>query len=110
MGRWEDGNQDGDEDERMWGGGSFIPTYVYDALKEKRFDNMRVSVWAKDDLLVLILQGGQQEDAEEVLGFLLETLLVLLREEVTGRWLACASSPSGPVEAKEEAARPTRTR
>ncbi|KAF9242005.1 hypothetical protein BU15DRAFT_44303 [Melanogaster broomeanus] len=39
---------------------SFIPTYVYDALKEKkRFDHMR---------------GGHQEDAEEFLGFYLDTL------------------------------------
>ncbi|KAI0320712.1 hypothetical protein OF83DRAFT_1052586 [Amylostereum chailletii] len=39
---------------------SFIPTYVYDAMKEKkRFDNMR---------------GGHQEDAEEFFGFYLDTL------------------------------------
>ncbi|KAH7906033.1 cysteine proteinase [Hygrophoropsis aurantiaca] len=39
---------------------SFLPTYVYDALKEqKRFDHMR---------------GGHQEDAEEFLGFYLDTL------------------------------------
>ncbi|KAG8217951.1 hypothetical protein J3R82DRAFT_6122 [Butyriboletus roseoflavus] len=39
---------------------SFIPTCVYDALKEKkRFDHMR---------------GGHQEDAEEFLGFYLDTL------------------------------------
>ncbi|KAL4068204.1 cysteine proteinase [Scleroderma citrinum] len=39
---------------------SFIPSYVYDALKEKkRFDHMR---------------GGHQEDAEEFLGFYLDTL------------------------------------
>lgn len=39
---------------------SFIPAYVYDALKEKkRFDHMR---------------GGHQEDAEEFLGFYLDTL------------------------------------
>ena len=37
-GEWGDGN-DG-----MWEGESFVPTYVYDAMKEKkRFDNMRVS-------------------------------------------------------------------
>ncbi len=47
--QWEDGNRDGGEDEGMWEGESFIPTYVYDALKEKkRFDNMRVSVWVED--------------------------------------------------------------
>ncbi|KAG6369369.1 hypothetical protein JVT61DRAFT_14975 [Boletus reticuloceps] len=39
---------------------SFIPTYVYDALKQKkRFDHM---------------QGSHQEDAEEFLGFYLDTL------------------------------------
>ncbi|RPD66589.1 cysteine proteinase [Lentinus tigrinus ALCF2SS1-7] len=39
---------------------SFIPTYVYDAMKEKkRFANMI---------------GGHQEDAEEFLGFFLDTL------------------------------------
>lgn len=39
---------------------SFIPAYVYNALKEKkRFDHMR---------------GGHQEDAEEFLGFYLDTL------------------------------------
>ncbi|KAH7107660.1 hypothetical protein BKA62DRAFT_684060 [Auriculariales sp. MPI-PUGE-AT-0066] len=38
----------------------FIPTYIYDALKEtKRFDSMR---------------RGHQEDAEEFLGFYLDTL------------------------------------
>jgi ubiquitin carboxyl-terminal hydrolase 10 len=39
---------------------AFVPTYVYEALKEKkRFDHMR---------------GGQQEDAEEFFGFYLDTL------------------------------------
>ncbi|KAI6115387.1 hypothetical protein EDD17DRAFT_1475401 [Pisolithus thermaeus] len=39
---------------------SFVPAYVYNALKEKkRFDHMR---------------GGHQEDAEEFLGFYLDTL------------------------------------
>ncbi|KAF9447579.1 cysteine proteinase [Macrolepiota fuliginosa MF-IS2] len=39
---------------------SFLPSYVYEAMKEKkRFESMR---------------GGQQEDAEEFLGFYLDTL------------------------------------
>ncbi|KAJ2933718.1 hypothetical protein H1R20_g3381, partial [Candolleomyces eurysporus] len=43
-----------------WDLDSFLPTYIYDAMKEKkRFDTMR---------------GGQQEDAEEFLGFYLDTL------------------------------------
>ncbi|KAF8343375.1 hypothetical protein F5887DRAFT_918597 [Amanita rubescens] len=92
--QWEDGNQDGGKDEGMWEGESFIPTYVYDALKEKkRFDNMR---------------GGQQEDAEEFLGFMLGTLeeeLVVLREEVTGR-RHTPQAPAEPTEEKEEAAPP----
>ncbi|TDL27323.1 cysteine proteinase [Rickenella mellea] len=46
-----------DEDDGL---DSFIPTYMYDAMKEKpRFDSMR---------------GGHQEDAEEFLGFLLDAL------------------------------------
>ena len=37
---WEDGGRDNE----MWEGESFVPTYVYDAMKEKkRFDNMGVS-------------------------------------------------------------------
>jgi ubiquitin carboxyl-terminal hydrolase 10 len=66
---------------------SFMPGYVHDALKEKkRFDHMRVSelvllhflspplsLWA---FLVFMRtsQGGHQEDAEEFLGFYLDTL------------------------------------
>ncbi|KAJ7578547.1 hypothetical protein C8J56DRAFT_797456 [Mycena floridula] len=61
---------------------SFIPTHVYDAMKEKkRFDTMR---------------GGHQEDAEEFLGFYLDTL----EEEL----LSIVSSLSPPSRA---AAKPT---
>ncbi|KAJ7058298.1 hypothetical protein C8F01DRAFT_1147794 [Mycena amicta] len=55
-------------------GEAFIPTVVYDALKgKKRFDGMR---------------GGHQEDAEEFLGFFLDTL----EEELVG----VAASLRGP--------------
>lgn len=55
---------------------SFIPTYVYDALKEKkRFDHMRVSLYYRPLYHKLNFpQGGHQEDAEEFLGFYLDTL------------------------------------
>lgn len=90
--------ENGDEDE-LWGTESFLPSYVYEAMKEKkRFDNMR---------------GGQQEDAEEFLGFLLETLeeeLVLLKETLTGTSSSSSSERQGaklrPVEEREEAAPP----
>ncbi|KAF9014213.1 hypothetical protein BDQ17DRAFT_1419116 [Cyathus striatus] len=78
-----------EENDDDWDGESFIPTYVYDAMKEKkRFDNMR---------------GGHQEDAEEFLGFYLDTL----EEEL----LAILHSFQPPakskvVEEKEETAPP----
>ncbi|KAJ7827322.1 hypothetical protein B0H14DRAFT_3088382 [Mycena olivaceomarginata] len=54
---------------------AFIPTHIYDALKEKkRFDGMR---------------GGHQEDAEEFLGFFLDTL----EEELLA--VAAGLSPEG---------------
>ncbi|KAI0306280.1 hypothetical protein B0F90DRAFT_1862706 [Multifurca ochricompacta] len=77
-----------EEEKKEEGVDSFIPTYVYDAMKEKkRFDNMR---------------GGHQEDAEEFLGFYLDTL----EEELLG--LLASISPSKPssvtpkVEEREE--------
>ncbi|KAH7889138.1 hypothetical protein F5I97DRAFT_1841914 [Phlebopus sp. FC_14] len=67
-----------DEDEEMMS--SFIPTYVYDVLKgKKRFDHMR---------------GGHQEDAEEFLGFYLDTL----EEELLSMSSALTTAPAnGPV-------------
>ncbi|KAJ7728890.1 hypothetical protein B0H16DRAFT_1330669 [Mycena metata] len=66
---------------------AFIPTGVYDALKgKKRFDNMR---------------GGHQEDAEEFLGFFLDTLEEELLAVVTAlapppRKAAAASASTSP--------------
>ncbi|KAI0362620.1 cysteine proteinase [Trametes cingulata] len=61
---------------------SFIPTYVYDAMKEKkRFANMI---------------GGHQEDAEEFLGFFLDTL----EEELLS--ISQSLSPKEPAKAPEE--------
>ncbi|KAF7341183.1 Ubiquitin carboxyl-terminal hydrolase [Mycena venus] len=59
---------------------AFIPTYVYDALKgKKRFDGMR---------------GGHQEDAEEFLGFYLDTLEEELLAVVTALSPPSASASS----------------
>ncbi|KIY49069.1 cysteine proteinase [Fistulina hepatica ATCC 64428] len=73
-----------DEDE------SFVPSVVYDALKEKRkFDTMR---------------GGQQEDAEEFLGFYLDALeeeLLLLVNAVSPK-KASDKKAASDVEEKEE--------
>ncbi|KAF6763671.1 hypothetical protein DFP72DRAFT_743421, partial [Ephemerocybe angulata] len=74
-----------DLDDDDWDMDSFLPTYIYDAMKEKkRFDTMR---------------GGQQEDAEEFLGFYLDTLeeeLLLLLNSINAEQ---ASKPT--VEEKE---------
>ncbi|EJD53217.1 cysteine proteinase [Auricularia subglabra TFB-10046 SS5] len=68
---------------------AFIPTYIYDALKEKkRFDSMR---------------RGHQEDAEEFLGFYLDTLeeeLLALLADLSPA--ASGSKQPGPVAAKSE--------
>ncbi|KAF8625752.1 hypothetical protein AX17_006778 [Amanita inopinata Kibby_2008] len=105
-GKEKEREREENDDDEMWEGESFIPTYVYDAMKEnKRFDNMR---------------GGQQEDAEEFFGFFLETLeeeLLSLKESLTGvssssggkasaTGGSSASSGGAPVEEKEEAAPP----
>ncbi|KAH6903059.1 hypothetical protein BKA70DRAFT_1387774 [Coprinopsis sp. MPI-PUGE-AT-0042] len=76
------------DDDDEWEMDSFLPTYIYDAMKEKkRFDTMR---------------GGQQEDAEEFLGFYLDTL----EEELLS--LLNSVNPTKPakpqVEEKEESA------
>ena len=43
-GKGKEKEREGEWGEGMWEGESFVPTYVYDAMKEKkRFDNMRVS-------------------------------------------------------------------
>lgn len=81
---------DGDEGENDEWDDSFIPTYVYDALKEKkRFDHMR---------------GGHQEDAEEFFGFYLDTL----EEELLSILSSLSPQPSQkvskPLEEKEEVA------
>ncbi|KAF8987447.1 cysteine proteinase [Hymenopellis radicata] len=65
---------------------SFIPAGIYDAMKEKkRFDNMR---------------GGHQEDAEEFLGFYLDTL----EEELLA--MIAPEQPIPVVEEHEEDAPP----
>ena len=71
-------NIDGQSDEDYDGIDSFVPAYVYDALKEKsRFDSMRVSTGAIHQMHttdIALIQGGHQEDAEEFFGFFLDTL------------------------------------
>ncbi|KAF5364681.1 hypothetical protein D9758_005578 [Tetrapyrgos nigripes] len=88
-GKGKEREMEREEDE--WERGSFIPSYVYDAMKEKkRFDNMR---------------GGHQEDAEEFFGFYLETL----EEELLAILHAISPPDKGSkstVEEKEEDAPP----
>lgn len=70
---------------------SFMPTYVHDALKEKkRFDHMR---------------GGHQEDAEEFLGFYLDTLeeeLLTLSSSLTNPNPAPAQNSSAATNNTQE--------
>ncbi|KAI0797517.1 hypothetical protein C8Q75DRAFT_738539 [Abortiporus biennis] len=70
---------------------SFIPTYVYDVMKEKkRFASM---------------VGGHQEDAEEFLGFFLDTLeeeLLLIFSSISPK----SSKSSGAAEEPAEEAHP----
>ncbi|KII88282.1 hypothetical protein PLICRDRAFT_110490 [Plicaturopsis crispa FD-325 SS-3] len=70
---------------------SFIPTNIYEALKEKkRFDSMR---------------GGHQEDAEEFLGFFLDTLEEELLS-IANSLNDAENKPDPAVEEHEEAAPP----
>ncbi|TFY81671.1 hypothetical protein EWM64_g2336 [Hericium alpestre] len=79
-----------EEEDRM---DSFIPSYIYEAMKEtKRFENMR---------------GGHQEDAEEFLGFYLDTLeeeLLSLLSRLNPSKAAPALAPANTkaVEEREE--------
>ncbi|KAF7291244.1 Ubiquitin carboxyl-terminal hydrolase [Mycena indigotica] len=84
-----------DEQQLEEDGEAFIPTMVYDALKgKKRFDGMR---------------GGQQEDAEEFLGFFLDTLeeellavAASLRRDTADTSGITATSQKPAVQEKEE--------
>ncbi|KAF8884775.1 hypothetical protein BD779DRAFT_754219 [Infundibulicybe gibba] len=80
-------------DDDDWDGESFIPTNIYDAMKEKkRFDNMR---------------GGHQEDAEEFLGFYLDTLEEELLSVINSILPPTEDKlPPAAVEEREEAAPP----
>ncbi|KAF8649046.1 hypothetical protein AX16_006047 [Volvariella volvacea WC 439] len=81
-----------EEDEDDWDGESFLPSYVYDAMKEKkRFDNMR---------------GGQQEDAEEFFGFYLDTLEEELLSILHSIQPPPPKAKAPSVEEKEEAEPP----
>ncbi|KAJ7199456.1 hypothetical protein GGX14DRAFT_373057 [Mycena pura] len=86
-GKAEASEEDDEEEE------AFIPTGVYDALKEKkRFDHMR---------------GGHQEDAEEFLGFYLDTLeeeLLAVAATLRGGETKGGSGVGAVVEEREEAA------
>ncbi|KAF8077550.1 hypothetical protein FPV67DRAFT_1603374 [Lyophyllum atratum] len=74
------GERSRDEEE----GASFLPSYVYDAMKEKTvFDGMR---------------SGQQEDAEEFLGFFLDAL-----EEELLAVIQALSPPPPPTPKKAKA-------
>jgi len=80
------GKEDNEEDDLL---DSFTPVCVYDAMKEKkRFDNMR---------------GGHQEDAEEFLGFYLDTLedeLLYILDSITPP--ARPAKPASSIEEREE--------
>ncbi|KAG6875966.1 hypothetical protein C0992_001648 [Termitomyces sp. T32_za158] len=78
--RDESGGEEDDDGEA-----AFLPSYVYDAMKEKSvFDGMR---------------SGQQEDAEEFLGFFLDAL----EEELVAVVQALSGSPPIAKKAKAKA-------
>ncbi|CAA7271095.1 unnamed protein product [Cyclocybe aegerita] len=81
-----------EEGEDDWDGDSFLPTYVYDAMKvKKRFEHMG---------------GGHQEDAEEFFGFYLDSLeeeLLSILNSVNPPRQPKSSSGLSAVEEKEEA-------
>jgi len=77
-------SQKEEEEEEGRGRDSLVPSYIYDALKEtKRFDSMR---------------GGQQEDAEEFLGFYLDTLEEELLSTIRSYSSASVPKVNGPIE------------
>lgn len=102
------------ENEDDWDGDSFLPTYIYDAMKaKKRFDNMRVSCLLSpcnlsDRMTDNASQGGHQEDAEEFFGFYLDTLeeelLSMLHSLDPPK--ASTGAAANAVEEREEAAPP----